>query len=96
MIGLTCCPGSEIERAADIGIPRSRARGHHRLDPHEVRHGSEDGAEYAFHGTMVKLGKVYGNLMVDVKPSNEKLVHRCISIVREATGADEKDYRRRA
>ncbi len=40
--------------------------------------------------TMVKLGKVYGNLMVDVKPSNEKLVHRCISIVREATGADEK------
>lgn len=39
-------------------------------------------------GTMIKLGKVYGNLMVDVKSSNEKLVHRCERIVCTATGVD--------
>ena len=38
--------------------------------------------------TMIKLGKVYGNLMVDVRASNEKLVERCVRIVRTATGAD--------
>ncbi|NIZ40575.1 N-acetylmuramic acid 6-phosphate etherase [Entomospira entomophila] len=38
-------------------------------------------------GTMIRQGKVFGNLMVDVKPSNEKLVERQIRIVQEATGA---------
>ena len=38
--------------------------------------------------TMVKIGKVYGNLMVDVKATNEKLVERCRRIVMEATGCD--------
>ena len=42
-------------------------------------------------GTMIKLGKVYGNLMVDVKPSNEKLVRRCVTIVCEATGVGEDE-----
>lgn len=36
--------------------------------------------------TMVKLGKVYGNLMVDVKPTNAKLVERAKRIVMQATG----------
>lgn len=35
---------------------------------------------------MVRLGKVYGNLMVDVQPTNEKLVDRAVRIVAEATG----------
>ena len=39
--------------------------------------------------SMIKLGKVYGNLMVDVKPSNEKLVRRCVTIVCNATGCDD-------
>jgi N-acetylmuramic acid 6-phosphate etherase len=38
--------------------------------------------------TMVKLGKTFGNLMVDVKASNAKLQERAIRIVREATGLD--------
>lgn len=38
-------------------------------------------------GAMVKLGKVYQNLMVDVKATNEKLVDRACHIVVEATGA---------
>jgi N-acetylmuramic acid 6-phosphate etherase len=37
---------------------------------------------------MVRLGKVLGNLMVDVKASNVKLRDRATRIVRELTGAD--------
>lgn len=40
--------------------------------------------------TMVGCGKVYQNLMVDVEPSNEKLVIRAQHIVTEATGCDPK------
>ncbi|WP_298441677.1 N-acetylmuramic acid 6-phosphate etherase, partial [Gordonia sp. (in: high G+C Gram-positive bacteria)] len=36
--------------------------------------------------SMVQVGKVYGNLMVDVMPTNEKLVARAQRIVAEATG----------
>jgi N-acetylmuramic acid 6-phosphate etherase len=39
-------------------------------------------------GTMIHLGKVYGNLMVDVKTSNKKLEERARRIVMEATGCD--------
>ncbi|MBQ1508863.1 MAG: N-acetylmuramic acid 6-phosphate etherase [Erysipelotrichaceae bacterium] len=38
--------------------------------------------------TMIKAGKVYGNLMVDVKATNEKLVERCRNIVMEVTGCN--------
>ncbi len=38
--------------------------------------------------TMIKVGKVYGNLMVDVKATNEKLVERCHNIVMQATDCD--------
>lgn len=41
-------------------------------------------------GVMVKLGKVYRNLMVDVVSSNEKLVDRAKRIVMAATDCDEK------
>lgn len=37
---------------------------------------------------MVRLGKTFGDLMVDVRASNEKLRHRAQRIVGEATGAD--------
>jgi len=36
--------------------------------------------------SMIKLGKVYKNLMVDVTPINEKLVIRAINIIVSATG----------
>ena len=39
-------------------------------------------------GTMIKLGKVYGNLMVDVRATNKKLVERAKKIVCESTGVD--------
>ncbi len=37
-------------------------------------------------GIMIKLGKVYGNLMVDLKSTNEKLIERAKEIVCKATG----------
>jgi N-acetylmuramic acid 6-phosphate etherase len=36
-------------------------------------------------GAMIKLGKVYGNLMVDLKATNEKLRDRSLRIVMEIT-----------
>lgn len=41
-------------------------------------------------GAMIKLGKVYGNLMVDVKASNEKLYARARRITMMATGETEE------
>jgi N-acetylmuramic acid 6-phosphate etherase len=38
---------------------------------------------------MVRLHKVYGNLMVDVMPTNAKLFRRAIALTVRATGADE-------
>ncbi|MFD3625601.1 N-acetylmuramic acid 6-phosphate etherase [Streptomyces sp. NPDC058726] len=39
--------------------------------------------------TMIRLGKTYGNLMVDVRASNEKLRARSRRIVAQVTGADD-------
>jgi N-acetylmuramic acid 6-phosphate etherase len=38
---------------------------------------------------MIKLGKVYGNLMVDVQITNEKLANRARGIVQQLTKVDE-------
>lgn len=38
---------------------------------------------------MVRLGKVYGNLMVDVRATNAKLEGRAVRLVQHATGATE-------
>lgn len=37
---------------------------------------------------MIGIGKVYNNLMVDVRPTNEKLIERSKRIIMEATDAD--------
>ncbi|HEY7603299.1 MAG TPA: N-acetylmuramic acid 6-phosphate etherase [Gaiellaceae bacterium] len=43
--------------------------------------------------SMIRLGKTYGNLMVDLVPSNEKLRARAVSVVRQAASvpADEAE-----
>lgn len=40
--------------------------------------------------SMIQMGKVYKNLMVDVKATNEKLVKRAVNIVMEITGEKEE------
>jgi len=42
-------------------------------------------------GAMVRLGKTWGNLMVDVQATNEKLVERSIRIVQAITGCSRDD-----
>ncbi|KUJ90332.1 MAG: glucokinase regulatory-like protein [Thermoanaerobacter thermocopriae] len=39
---------------------------------------------------MIKMGKVYSNLMVDLQANNEKLMERAKRIVKLATGAEER------
>jgi len=38
--------------------------------------------------SMIKLGKAYQNLMIDVKPTNDKLVERSKRIIMQATECD--------
>ena len=45
--------------------------------------------------SMIRLGKVVSNLMVDVKPTNEKLRARACRIVAALRGCDEEEARRR-
>lgn len=40
--------------------------------------------------TMVQLGKVYGNLMVDMRPTNQKLQDRAVRIVQKALNIADK------
>lgn len=91
VISVTCCHNSEIDVLADIGIAP--------MPGSEVVTGStrmKSGTAQKMvlnmlsTGAMIRLGKVYGNLMVDVKPSNEKLIRRCVSIVQSATKVSEE------
>ncbi len=43
--------------------------------------------------TMIKLGKVYENMMINLRPTNEKLTRRMVRIITEITGADEEKAR---
>ncbi|MGE5631321.1 MAG: N-acetylmuramic acid 6-phosphate etherase [Caulobacteraceae bacterium] len=45
-------------------------------------------------GVMVKLGKVYENLMIDVQASNIKLMNRAVRIVVQCTGIKETEAER--
>jgi N-acetylmuramic acid 6-phosphate etherase len=41
--------------------------------------------------SMIRIGKIYQNLMVDLHPSNEKLVARAVRIVIQGTGCTEQE-----
>lgn len=41
-------------------------------------------------GAMTLCGKTYGNLMIDVRPTNEKLVARAVRLICQVAGTDEK------
>ena len=88
-IGLACNAGSALERLVNIMIAP-------RVGP-EVIAGStrlKAGAAQKMvlnmlsTGAMVLLGKTYGNLMVDVQASNDKLRARARAIVESATGLE--------
>ncbi|MGW1953814.1 N-acetylmuramic acid 6-phosphate etherase [Streptomyces sp. NPDC001920] len=94
-IGLACNPGSALAAAAEHGL--------------EIVVGPEllTGSTRLKAGTaqklvlnmlstitMIRLGKTYGNLMVDVRASNDKLRARSRRIVALATGANDTEVER--
>lgn len=91
-IAISCTPNSPIEALADIAITA--------ITGPEVITGStrlKAGSAQKIilnmlsTGSMICLGKVYGNLMVDVKSSNAKLTERARHIVMKATGRSLKE-----
>ncbi len=88
-IAVTCNRNSPLERAAHFAIVTE-------VGP-EILTGSSRMKAATAHkmvlnvistGAMSRLGYVYGNLMVNVVPKNEKLKQRAIGILESASGAD--------
>ncbi|AVF35640.1 N-acetylmuramic acid 6-phosphate etherase [Rahnella sikkimica] len=91
-VAISCNPDSPIAREANIAI--SPVVGPEALTG-STRLKSGTAQKLVLNmistGAMVKTGKVYQNLMVDVKATNVKLVDRACRIVVEATGASRAD-----
>ena len=86
-ISITCNPESELSKISDIAISPV-------VGPEVVTGSTRMKAGTAQKmvlnmlstGAMIKFGKVYGNLMVDVQTTNKKLEERARKIVIDATG----------
>ena len=87
-IGLACAPGSELARTADLAIEADVGlefiSGSTRMKAGTAQKLVLNTISTV---TMVKLGKTFGNLMVDVTPTNEKLRSRARTAVALATAA---------
>jgi N-acetylmuramic acid 6-phosphate etherase len=89
-IALTCVPNSEMAAIADISIVPVTG-------PEVITGSTRMKAGTATKlvlnmlstGVMIRAGAVYGNLMVNVQPTNAKLVDRAHRIIMAATGADQ-------
>lgn len=88
-IGLTCVPGSPVAGAAELAITPATG-------PEVVTGSTRMKAGTATKlvlnmlstGTLIRLGYVYGNLMVNVQPTNTKLSDRAARIVAAITGLE--------
>jgi N-acetylmuramic acid 6-phosphate etherase len=86
-IGICCTPDSELSRAVEIPIAPL-------VGPEIVAGSTRMKAGTAQKlvlnmlstATFIRLGYVYGNLMVNVQPTNRKLVERARRIVAQAAG----------
>jgi N-acetylmuramic acid 6-phosphate etherase len=81
-VGLSCSPGSEVSGAAEIAITPAPG-------PEVITGSTRLRAGTATKlvlnmlstGVMIRLGYVYGNLMVNMQPSNQKLADRARRII---------------
>lgn len=88
-IALTCNPGTPLAQLAQVAIAPM-------VGPEVIAGSSRMKAGTAQKmvlnmlstTAMIRLGKVYGNLMVDVRPTNAKLRRRAVRILQEAAGVD--------
>jgi N-acetylmuramic acid 6-phosphate etherase len=88
-IAISCVPREQVQIAADIDIrlltgPEILA-GSTRLKAGTV---TKMALNILSTGAMVKLGKVYGNRMIDVAVTNSKLADRAGRIIQDLTGVD--------
>ena len=86
-VGLSCNPNSILAQSVDIPISPV-VGGEVVAGSSRLKAGTAQKLvlNMLTTGSMIKIGKVYGNLMVDVESTNEKLVERQKKIVMEATG----------
>jgi len=95
-VAITCDPGSPLARSATIAIVvdvgREIVAGSSRL-----KAGTATKLVLNMLSTvaMVRSGRTRGDLMADLRPTNEKLRERAVGIVRAETGVDEAEARRR-
>jgi N-acetylmuramic acid 6-phosphate etherase len=90
-VGLSCVPGSDVEGRAKIAITPA-------VGPEVITGSTRLRAGTATKlvlnmlstGAMIRIGMVYGNLMVNVQPTNVKLKDRAIRIIAAASGVDEE------
>jgi N-acetylmuramic acid 6-phosphate etherase len=88
-VAVSCNPNSPLEKAAEIGIVVE-------VGPEVVSGSTRMKAGTAQKlvlnmlstGAMARLGYVYGNLMVNVHPRNQKLVERALGIIQRIRGVD--------
>lgn len=86
-IGLSCVPGSPLALAAEMDItPATGAEPVTGSTRMKAGTATKMVLNMISTGVMVRLGYVYGNLMVNVQPSNGKLRDRAARIVSAATG----------
>ncbi|MDF2042505.1 MULTISPECIES: N-acetylmuramic acid 6-phosphate etherase [unclassified Pantoea] len=93
-VALSCNPGSAMSQVAAIALTPV-------VGPEVVTGSSRMKAGTAQKlvlnmlttGSMIRSGKVYGNLMVDVEATNQKLVQRQVNIVMQATDCDDATAR---
>jgi len=92
---VTCAPGRGLARLADVVIAVKSGpevlTGSTRLKAGSATKAVLNAISTA---AMVRLGKAYENLMVDLKPTSAKLVDRTRRIVAAATGQDDADVTR--
>ena len=81
-IGLSCTPNSELARASEIAITPAPGP---EIVTGSTRMRAGTATKLVLNmlttGAMIRLGYVYGNLMVNVQPTNEKLVDRARRII---------------
>ncbi len=86
-IGVSCTPDSELARAVDIAITPL-------VGPEVIAGSTRMKAGTAQKlvlnmlttGAFIRMGYVYGNLMVNVQPKNSKLLDRAKRIIAQAAG----------
>jgi N-acetylmuramic acid 6-phosphate etherase len=88
-IGFANNPDSPLAQAADIGVTLDTG---HEIVSGSTRMKAGTAQKIALNtfstALMVRMNKVYGNLMVDLKATNAKLVKRAVNLTTIATGAD--------